>query len=258
MWELFLQLKGSSALPRYLDVHVPAFNNARVRLRVPAVGEDAGFDSVESVLRRLTRKQVIKHCARILSGVEGFRSLLVECGALSVAELEQDGGGIVRGDEVDKHLALAWRHGDRLDWIWADDDVLQQSRNWNVLAGTGPLQSVRHAPESKGREARLEKDIGLAGPVSGRGAPWLTYLERHCPRTLQLTQPAKLELRFARHTASILHLKSGTRVTEPPAVEGYLHRIRPKTGVKTLTYLTVQYVAPSNSSFFFRSWGSVR
>jgi hypothetical protein len=156
MWELYIQLRGPQALPRYLDVHVPAFNNARVRLRVPVVGEDPGFDSLESVLRRLTRKQVIKHCARILSDVEGFRSLLVECGALSASDLEH--GGVVRGDDVDKHLGLAWRHGDRLDWIWADDDVLQQSRDWNVLAGAGPLQSVRASaslPSTPPRRALL-------------------------------------------------------------------------------------------------------
>lgn len=135
MWELYDQLRGSQRLPHYLDVHVPAFNNARVRIRVPVVGEDAGFDSIESVLRRLTRKQIIRHCARILSEVEGFRKLLVECGALEAAE----GAGV---RDVDKHLALAWRHGDKLDWIWADDDVLGGSRDWNVLAGAGPLQSV--------------------------------------------------------------------------------------------------------------------
>lgn len=126
-------------MPRYLDVHVPAFNNARVRIRVPVVGEDPGFDSIESVLRRLTRKQVIKHCARILSEVEGFRTLMIECGALPAGD---DGDARLKEDDVDKHLALAWRHGERLDWIWADHDVAGKERNWNVLAGAGPLQNV--------------------------------------------------------------------------------------------------------------------
>lgn len=139
MWELYTQLHGSTSLPRYLDVHVPAFNNARVRIRVPVVGEDPGFDSIESVLRRLTRKQVIKHCARILSEVEGFRTLMIECGALPAGD---DGDARLKEDDVDKHLALAWRHGERLDWIWADHDVAGKERNWNVLAGAGPLQNV--------------------------------------------------------------------------------------------------------------------
>lgn len=46
-----------------------------------------------------------------------------------------------------------------------------------------------------------------------------------------------MELRIHRHRPNRVHLKDGTRLDEPPAVEGYLQRIRPNTQLKQSLYL---------------------
>ncbi|CAL1713133.1 unnamed protein product [Somion occarium] len=53
----------------------------------------------------------------------------------------------------------------------------------------------------------------------------------------QHNKPAHLELRIHRHRPNRVHLKDGTRLDEPPAVEGYLQRIRPNTQLKQSLYL---------------------
>ncbi|KAJ7505417.1 Pleckstrin homology domain-containing protein [Mycena galericulata] len=46
-----------------------------------------------------------------------------------------------------------------------------------------------------------------------------------------------LEVRLAQHSTQHLVLRNGTRLPEPPAIEGYLERIRPNTQSKHLIYL---------------------
>lgn len=50
---------------------------------------------------------------------------------------------------------------------------------------------------------------------------------------------AHLEVRLKEHFPTRLHLKDGTVLDEPPAVEGYLERIRPNSQLKQSVYLTI-------------------
>ncbi|KAF8809576.1 hypothetical protein BYT27DRAFT_7094201 [Phlegmacium glaucopus] len=52
-----------------------------------------------------------------------------------------------------------------------------------------------------------------------------------------LRQPV-LEIRMAQHAPTYIHLKNGRRFEEPPAIEGYLDRIRPHSQAKQPLYLT--------------------
>ncbi|KAI0070145.1 hypothetical protein K474DRAFT_1687553 [Panus rudis PR-1116 ss-1] len=54
----------------------------------------------------------------------------------------------------------------------------------------------------------------------------------------QAKRPAHLELRIHRHIPTRIHLKDGTRLDEPPSIEGYVDRIRPNTQLKQPLYLT--------------------
>lgn len=135
MWELFILLKTSTALPPFLDIHVPDLNNARIRIKVPVVGETRGVESTEAVVRAVTREKLLESCVDVLRDVEGWKRLMEEM-------------GVAEGDEgdweaVQKKVALAWRKRDRLDWVWTDLDVTGQRRDWNVLVGSGPLKQVR-------------------------------------------------------------------------------------------------------------------
>ncbi|TBU28603.1 Pleckstrin homology domain-containing protein [Dichomitus squalens] len=50
-------------------------------------------------------------------------------------------------------------------------------------------------------------------------------------------QPAHLEFRLKQHYPTRLHMKDGTRLDEPVAIEGYLDRIRPNSQLKQSLYL---------------------
>ena len=49
--------------------------------------------------------------------------------------------------------------------------------------------------------------------------------------------PSVLELRLARHNNAAMRLKTKSRIVEPPAIEGYLVRIKPKTQTRTTIYV---------------------
>ncbi|KAI0372157.1 hypothetical protein BV20DRAFT_940447 [Pilatotrama ljubarskyi] len=53
----------------------------------------------------------------------------------------------------------------------------------------------------------------------------------------QAGRPAHLEFRRKRHLPTHLRMRDGTRLDEPPAVEGYLDRIRPNSQLKQSVYL---------------------
>ncbi|KAF7365311.1 hypothetical protein MVEN_00403100 [Mycena venus] len=59
-----------------------------------------------------------------------------------------------------------------------------------------------------------------------------------CGLAMQQSVPSPhLEVRLAQHSAQHFVLKNGTRVPEPPSIEGYLERIRPNSQTKHLMYL---------------------
>lgn len=55
---------------------------------------------------------------------------------------------------------------------------------------------------------------------------------------MQGHKPVQLELRIASHAPSDARLGDGTTLTEPPAVEGYLYRIKPKSQKRSNIYLS--------------------
>lgn len=135
MWEIYLLLKTSSALPRFLDIHVPDLNNARIRIKVPVVGETRGVDSTEAVVRAMTRDKILQQSVEVLKELEGWKRLMGEMGVTE--------GEVGDWEAVKRSVALAWRKRDRLDWVWTDVDVTGHRREWNVLVGSGPLKQVR-------------------------------------------------------------------------------------------------------------------
>ncbi len=61
-------------------------------------------------------------------------------------------------------------------------------------------------------------------------------------------KPAHLELRLQDHQSSRVRLQDGTRLDEPPGLEGYLDRIRPASQRRQPTYLSTH-----NGYIFFSS-----
>lgn len=47
-----------------------------------------------------------------------------------------------------------------------------------------------------------------------------------------------MEIRIAEHYRAHIHLKNGSRLHEPPSIEGYLQRVRPNTLTNQNVYLT--------------------
>ncbi|KAH7913406.1 Pleckstrin homology domain-containing protein [Hygrophoropsis aurantiaca] len=54
----------------------------------------------------------------------------------------------------------------------------------------------------------------------------------------QARKSSHLELRLAEHLPSTIHVPGGTKLYEPPAIEGYLDRIKPNTQSKQPVYLS--------------------
>ncbi|KAJ6584842.1 Pleckstrin homology domain-containing protein [Mycena capillaripes] len=62
-----------------------------------------------------------------------------------------------------------------------------------------------------------------------------------CGLAMQQSVPSPhLEIRLAQHSPQHFVLKNGTRVPEPPSIEGYIERIRPNSQTKHLIYLVAQ------------------
>lgn len=107
-------------------------------------------------------------------------------------------------------LELCWRTGSNLEWIWLDDDIDGTPREWNVVYFAGFRQVRRQS-------------------MHRRKSP-LTIV-------LQTKAPSHLEVRLSKHAPTQVVLRDGTKLSEPPAVEGYLWRIKPNTKNRANVYL---------------------
>ncbi|KAG9103832.1 hypothetical protein FRC06_007644 [Ceratobasidium sp. 370] len=109
-------------------------------------------------------------------------------------------------------LQLAWRKESKLDWVWLESDEQGREIDWQVLFGLA-LRQPR-------LPSQLEIRLGL-----------------HAPTHVTLTDGSVLG-----KCAQVDSEDVKTNIThggdEPPAIEGYLHRIKPKTLVKTNVYIT--------------------
>ncbi|THV05242.1 hypothetical protein K435DRAFT_745488 [Dendrothele bispora CBS 962.96] len=74
--------------------------------------------------------------------------------------------------------------------------------------------------------------IWLDKDVDGRSRKWSVL----CGLAVK-QQPLQLEIRIGEHYPSFAHLKNGEKILEPPAIEGYLSRIKPATRSKEQVYL---------------------
>ena len=57
--------------------------------------------------------------------------------------------------------------------------------------------------------------------------------------SVQPREVTHLELRIGEHRPSTVTFEDGTHLREPPAVEGYLYRIKPNSQSRTQVYLSV-------------------
>ncbi|TFK73572.1 hypothetical protein BDN72DRAFT_834437 [Pluteus cervinus] len=112
-------------------------------------------------------------------------------------------------------------------------DSLRAVNNWNALI-------EREILSGKTLELawRVDTDldwIWLEDDIEGKKRDWAVL----CGLALrQSTSPAFLEIRLAEHYPDHFHLRNGKRLREPPAIEGYLERVKPNTQIKQQVYLT--------------------
>ena len=167
----------------------------QLRVQVPV------FDSIidlprpsgerTATLRAFSRSQIL------LDVFTALRAQLPDYDDLVARERERSGGN------EPLRLELAWEADMHLDWIppFAEWSVENARRDWAVLAGLSMIQVG----------VKLQTQI-------------VSYTN-----VLQLNDPCELLLLPIKHDANDLKLADGMRLNEPPAIEGFLHRL---TGLK--------------------------
>ena len=113
------------------------------------------------------------------------------------------------------HLELCWRKGSMLDWIRWETDVNGMKRGCAVLYG---LCLVR---------------VSLSFNNEG------SVIAYQLSDSVQPREITHLEVRVGEHRPTTVTLEDGTQLREPPAVEGYLYRIKPNSQSRTQVYLSV-------------------
>lgn len=97
-----LRLELGATIPPSIDVHIPVLGT-RVTFNVP---ENYTI---------LTVERIVRSCREVLSAVPEYRSIAAEV----------DRGAV----------ALAWRRGMKLDWVWLESGSDRAARDWSVLFG---------------------------------------------------------------------------------------------------------------------------
>lgn len=189
-WQLWRHLGGK--IPASIELRCPAIGT-RIDLDVPAVDE-ANIDEIYHMFSRRNIIDIVR------------KSLTSSCGSHEVASRDWE-HVVERKIAAGTTLELAWNLEAKLDWIWKEEDVMDQPRPWAVLCGLAMQQG---------------------------------------------TKPAHLELRLGQHYPATIHLPDGTKVHEPPCIEGYLDRIKPSSQSKQHIYLASHdghlfALLPSNS-----------
>jgi len=106
-------------IPTSIDIYNPGMS-AKVTIDIPYV-EGSNADSLYSTF---TRENIIKLCVETLRDMPDWKYLME--------------GQIQAG----KSIQLAWRVGANLDWIWLEEDVCGNHRNWSVLCGIAFKQVI--------------------------------------------------------------------------------------------------------------------
>lgn len=95
-----------------MDVYNPRLNT-KVTINIP---ETDGTHSSD-FYRVFRRENIIRLCLGSLEKVPDYKYL------------------IEYAVQAGKSAQLAWRYQANLDWVWLDDDVFGDSREWAVLCG---------------------------------------------------------------------------------------------------------------------------
>ncbi|KAG6850272.1 hypothetical protein H0H93_015529 [Arthromyces matolae] len=77
--------------------------------------------------------------------------------------------------------------------------------------------------------------IWLDDDIYGQERPWSVLFGLALQQSIR---PPTLEIRIAEHLPNHIHLKNATRLHEPPAIEGYVERIRPNSQTRQGLYLS--------------------
>lgn len=187
----------------------------QLRVQVPS------FDSVidlprppgsrEATLRAFSRSRIL------LDVFTALRAQLPDYDDLVARERDRSGG------KEPLRLELAWETDMHLDWIppFAEWSVENARREWAVLAGLSMIQ-VSHLASSG---SACQTDV------------------------LQPNDPCELLLLPIRHDANDLKLADGMRLSEPPAIEGFLHRLTGIKGAPTRRRVFVHSQAGQSTTF---------
>ncbi|KAF8895412.1 Pleckstrin homology domain-containing protein [Infundibulicybe gibba] len=111
-----------------------------------------------------------------------------------------------------------------------------------ALRSVGDWKTVIERQIDNGKNLELAWRVGshvdwiwLSDDTEGRPRKWAVL----CGLVLRESmKSAALEIRLAEHFPNSIHLKDGNRLLEPPAIEGYLERIKPNTQMKQSLYLS--------------------
>ncbi|KIJ64487.1 hypothetical protein HYDPIDRAFT_111813, partial [Hydnomerulius pinastri MD-312] len=135
MWHLWRHLGGK--IPSSIEIRCPAIET-RVKIDVPIIdiiNTDKAYDM-------FSRKNIIHLVQKSLLGSGSGSSNATSRDWKHVVEHETQSGG---------KLALAWRFGAQLDWVWLEEDVEGNTRPWAVLSGL----SFRQGTKASHLELRL-------------------------------------------------------------------------------------------------------
>ncbi|KAL0580133.1 hypothetical protein V5O48_001909 [Marasmius crinis-equi] len=111
---------------------------------------------------------------------------------------------------------------------------LRSVRDWKYII-------ERQIAEGRVLELAWRRDtnldwIWLDDDVDGKKRNWAVL----CGLVMnQSSIPAHLEIRLGEHFPSFLHQNDGTRLVEPPGMEGYVDRLRPNSQARQSVYLAV-------------------
>ncbi|KAG6917465.1 hypothetical protein DXG01_002442 [Tephrocybe rancida] len=128
---------------------------------------------------------------------------------------------------------------DRLSRVFSRENVIALCMN--ALASVPDWKRLieREMQEGKTLELAWRQEsyldwVWLDDDVDGYERRWAVL----CGLALkQSSRPPTLEIRLADHSPTYIHLKNGSRLHEPPAIEGYVERIRPNSQMRQNLYL---------------------
>ncbi|KAG6866302.1 hypothetical protein C0991_006398 [Blastosporella zonata] len=163
----------------------------------------------------------------------------------------------VRNPRVNTRVKIDIPPGDsdRLSTVFSRENLIALCKS--TLASVPDWKNLieREMEEGKTLELAWRRDtnidwVWLDHDVNGHERRWAVL----CGLALkQSSRPPCLEIRLADHYPTYIHLKNGNRLQEPPAIEGYVERIRPNSQLRQSLYLSTHdgnlFVMTPNHAF---------